>query len=67
MVEAQVEHSPEASALVNAENKTMSYRELNQEANKLAHYLRHVGNARGALIGICIERSFEMVISVLGT
>ncbi len=63
--EMQVERTPEAIALV-FEEQQLTYRELNQRANQLAHYLRAQGVGPDTLVGICIERSLEMVIGLLG-
>ncbi|MCY1044450.1 amino acid adenylation domain-containing protein [Corallococcus sp. bb12-1] len=64
--EAQVERTPDAPALV-FQGRVMSYRTLNAEANRLAHHLRSLGIGPGALVGLCLQRSFEMIIGVLGT
>ena len=48
------------------EGKQLTYRELNRRANQLAHYLRRLGIGPEKLVGICIERSIEMVIGLLG-
>jgi len=65
LFEAQVERTPDAVALV-FENKQLSYRELNQRANQLAHHLINLGVKPETLVGICIERSLEMVVGLLG-
>lgn len=44
----------------------MTYRELNEQSNQLAHYLRSRGIGKESLVPICIERSFEMIVGVLG-
>ena len=44
----------------------MTYGELNQRANKLAHYLRSLGVGPEVRVGICFERSHEMLVAVLG-
>ena len=44
----------------------MTYRELNSRANQLAHYLRELGVGPETLVGLCVERSLEMVIGLLG-
>ncbi|HHO59356.1 MAG TPA: hypothetical protein ENJ64_03870, partial [Thiotrichales bacterium] len=61
--EAQVERSPQAVALeMNA--LTFSYRELDERANQLAHYLRDNGVNAGSLVGVFMQRSPEMVIAL---
>lgn len=65
LFEAQVERSPEAIAVV-FEDEQVSYRELNRRANQLAHHLRTLGVGPEALVGICIERSVEMVVGLFG-
>lgn len=62
---AQVERSPDAIAVV-FENQQLTYRELNQRANQLAHHLRSLGVKPEVLVGICVERSLEMVVGILG-
>ena len=63
--EAQVERRPDAVAVV-FEDKQLTYRELNQQANKIAHYLRKLGVRPEIQVGICMERSVEMVVGLLG-
>jgi len=58
--------NPEQPALIFAD-KSLSYRELNEAANQLAHYLRSQGVGPETLVGLCFERSFDMVISLLAT
>jgi amino acid adenylation domain-containing protein len=65
LFEAQVERTPEAIALAFGEQR-LSYAELNQRANQLGHYLRGKGVRAEVLVGICMERSLEMVVGVLG-
>ncbi|HEV7236347.1 MAG TPA: amino acid adenylation domain-containing protein, partial [Ktedonobacteraceae bacterium] len=65
MFESQVERTPEACALVFGEQE-MSYRELNRRANRLAHHLRHLGVGPEVLVGLCLERSSDMVVGLLG-
>ena len=65
LFEAQVDRTPDAIA-VQFEGKQLTYRELNSRANQLAHYLRRLGIGPEKLVGICIERSIEMVIGLLG-
>jgi amino acid adenylation domain-containing protein len=64
LFEQQVEHTPDAIALI-FENQKLTYRELNQRANKVAHYLKTLGVKPDVLVGICMERSLEMVIGIL--
>ncbi|ACC81529.1 hybrid non-ribosomal peptide synthetase/type I polyketide synthase [Nostoc punctiforme] len=63
--EMQVERTPDAVALV-FENQQLTYRELNQQANHLAHYLRTLGIRVDVLVGLCVERSLEMLVGLLG-
>ncbi len=65
LFEQQVERTPEAIAIV-FEDKQLTYRQLNNQANQLAHYLRKLGIRREILVGICIERSIEMIVGLLG-
>ncbi len=65
LFEAQVARTPEAIALV-FEDQQLSYQALNRKANQLAHYLQTLGIKPDTLVGLCIERSFEMVIGILG-
>ncbi|MEH2412352.1 non-ribosomal peptide synthetase [Nostoc sp.] len=65
LFEAQVESTPDAVAVV-FQNEQLTYRELNSRANQLAHYLRSLGVKTNELIGICLDRSLEMVVGVLG-
>ncbi|MEH2088948.1 amino acid adenylation domain-containing protein [Nostoc sp.] len=64
LFEQQVERTPDAIALI-FENQKLTYRELNQRANKIAHYLKTLDAKPDVLIGICMERSLEMVIGIL--
>ncbi|MBV9614796.1 MAG: amino acid adenylation domain-containing protein, partial [Ktedonobacteraceae bacterium] len=65
LVELQATATPEAPA-VTMQNQQLSYRELNQRANQLAHHLRTCGVGPDTLVGICLERSLDMVIGLLG-
>ncbi|MBC9915636.1 non-ribosomal peptide synthetase [Chitinophaga varians] len=62
---AQVALTPEATAVVAGED-SLTYRELNTRANQLAHYLRSQGVQADTLVPICIERSVEMIVGILG-
>ncbi|GAK56428.1 amino acid adenylation domain protein [Candidatus Vecturithrix granuli] len=65
LVEAQARRTPNATALI-FEEQQLTYHELNAKANQLAHYLRKFGVGSEVLVGISVERSFEMVIGLLG-
>nr|VFJ54101.1 MAG: amino acid adenylation domain-containing protein/thioester reductase domain-containing protein [Candidatus Kentron sp. FM] len=65
LFEARAETTPQAVAVV-FEDQSLTYAALNQKANGLAHYLQTLGVKPGVLVGICIERSLEMVIGLLG-
>ncbi len=60
----QVERIPNAIAVV-YEQQSLSYRNLNSRANQLAHYLQASSIGPGTLVGICLERSLDMIISIL--
>lgn len=62
---AQATKTPDAVAVV-CGNEQITYQELERRANQLAHYLQQLGVAPEILVGICIERSIEMVVGVLG-
>src|SRR5262249_51178208 len=64
LCEARVEKTPEATAVV-FEDASLSYAELNRRSNRLAHYLRGLGVGPDARVGICVERSFEMIVGLL--
>jgi amino acid adenylation domain-containing protein len=63
-IEAQVDRSPNAVAVV-FEGQTLSYRELDNQANALAHQLRAVGVAPGRRVGVFLERAPRMVVAML--
>src|SRR5207237_6521713 len=65
LFEAQVERASDAVALV-FENEYLTYRELNRRANQLAHRLQRLGVGPEVMVGLCMDRSFEMVVSLLG-
>ncbi|PSM49079.1 amino acid adenylation protein [Chroococcidiopsis sp. CCALA 051] len=65
LVELQVLKTPDAVAVV-FENQQLTYRELNERANQLAHYLQALGVKPEVLVGICVDRSLEMIIGLLG-
>jgi amino acid adenylation domain-containing protein len=65
LFEAQVDRTPDAIAVAAADG-SLSYRELNARANRLAHRLRELGVAPDARVGICVERSTAMLVGILG-
>jgi amino acid adenylation domain-containing protein len=66
LFEAQVEQTPEAVALVFGED-TLTYEELNNRANHLAHYLcQQYGVGPEVCVGLCMDRSLDMVVGILG-
>jgi len=65
LFESQVEQTPDAIAVV-FEEQQLTYQELNDRANQLAHYLQGLGVQPEVLVGLCIERSLDMVIAMLG-
>ena len=65
LFETQVKQTPDAVAAV-FEEQQLTYRELNARANQLAHHLRRHGVGPEVLVGICVERSLEMLVGLLG-
>jgi len=64
LFEAQVERSPDVEAVV-FEDQRLSYRDLNTRANRLAFRLRRLGVGPEVMVGICLERSLDMVLGLL--
>lgn len=64
LFEEQVEKTPDNIAVV-FENQKLTYRELNERANSLANYLRSQKIGRNDIVGIMVNRSLEMIISIL--
>jgi amino acid adenylation domain-containing protein len=64
LIEAQVRNSPEAVA-VTCGRQTLTYRELNVRANQLAAHLRSFGAGPDKLVGVCLERSTDLVVALL--
>lgn len=62
--EAQVERTPDAVAVVLADQQ-LTYRQLNQQSNQLAHGLQQLGVGPDVLVGIYVERSIEMIVGLL--
>ena len=67
LVEAQVERTPEAVAVLfdGQSSDSLTWRELNERANQLAHYLQSLGVGPDCMVGLCVDRSLEMVVAVL--
>ena len=65
LIEAQVERTPDKLA-IEFEQEHLTYAELNDQANRLAHYLLALGVGPDVLVGICVERSLEMMVGILG-
>ncbi len=65
LFEKQVQAAPERLALV-CEQGNLTYREVNRRANQLAHYLQKQGVGPELCVGVCMERSWEMVVALLG-
>jgi len=65
LFQEQVEQNPSNLAVV-FEGQSLTYQELNSKANQLAHYLIEQGVQAETLVGICVERSLELVIGLLG-
>ena len=65
LFEQQVERTPDVVAL-GCESQALTYRELNARANRLAHYLRRQGIGPDVCVGLCLHRSLEMVVGILG-
>lgn len=65
LFEKQVEKAPNSIAL-NFQDLSLTYQELNQKANQLAHYLNKLDIKAEDKIGICLPRSLEMIIAIIG-
>ncbi|NER94970.1 MAG: amino acid adenylation domain-containing protein [Symploca sp. SIO1B1] len=66
LFESQVEKTPDAIAVIFGEEK-LTYSQLNNKANQLAHYLQKLGVKPESHLGICVKRSLSMAIAILGT
>ncbi|MEH1820713.1 MAG: amino acid adenylation domain-containing protein [Nostoc sp.] len=64
LFEAQVEKTPSNIAVI-FENQKLTYQELNEQANQLAHYLQKLGVKPEVIVGVCMKRSPEMLIALL--
>ncbi len=65
LIEDQTEKNPNSVAVIFQEQQ-LTYQQLNQKANQLAHYLKTLGAGAQLLVGVCVERSLEMLITLLG-
>lgn len=65
LFEEQVERTPKAVAVI-FEDQHLTYQQLNRRANQLAHYLQKLGVGPDVLVGLCVERSLDMVVGLLG-
>ncbi len=65
LFEAQVEANPQAVA-VTMEGESLTYQELNQRSNQLAHYLQQLGVGEEELVGLCAARSLDTIVGMLG-
>ncbi|XKK29621.1 AMP-binding protein [Bacillus sp. AC79A.1] len=65
LFEEQVNRTPDALAVVD-EKQQLTYRELNERANQLAHHLQKCGIGTESLVGLCFDRSVEMVVGLMG-
>src|SRR3569833_1501182 len=64
LFEAQVERTPNAIAVAFG-NQSLTYQELNYRANRLAHYLKKYSVGPDVLVGICLDRSPELIVGLL--
>ena len=65
LFEAQVERTPERTALVDPEGVRLSYRELNERADRLAHHLRALGLGPERLAGVLMDRTADLIVALL--
>ncbi|MBE9120378.1 amino acid adenylation domain-containing protein [Tychonema sp. LEGE 07199] len=65
LFEEQAHRTPDSIAVV-FENQKITYRELNDRANQLAHHLQNLGVEPEAIVGICVDRSLETILGMLG-
>src|SRR5579885_1001744 len=65
LIEAQVARTPDAVAVL-LEEEQLTYRQLNERANQVAHYLHRLEVGPEVVVGVCMSRSLEMIIGLLG-
>ncbi|MCP4990325.1 MAG: amino acid adenylation domain-containing protein [Colwellia sp.] len=65
LFENQAAQKPDQIAIM-YEGQHLTYRELNEKANQLAYYIRHLGIVPDDPVGICMDRSFDMLVSIIG-
>ncbi len=65
MIEAQAQRTPGIIA-IEQDGQSLTYRELDARANQLAHYLRRRGVGPGMVVGLCVERSPQLILGMLG-
>ena len=65
LIEEQVEQTPNDTAVV-FENQRLTFKELNERSNQLAHFLIEQGVRVDSLVGLCVERSIDMIVAMLG-
>ncbi|HMD43723.1 MAG TPA: AMP-binding protein, partial [Candidatus Acidoferrum sp.] len=65
LLQEQARRTPKAIAM-EFQGRSLSYAELDARSNQLAHFLRHRGVRAEQLVGVCVERSLEMVVALLG-
>ncbi len=64
LIEARAAQTPDATALIFGEQR-LTYRQMDQRANQLAHLLRSLGIGPGNLVGLCLERSLDLILGML--
>jgi amino acid adenylation domain-containing protein/non-ribosomal peptide synthase protein (TIGR01720 family) len=66
LITRQAQRNPQSVAVISG-GRELTYRELDERANQLAHYLRERGVGVESRVGVCLERSIELVVALLGT
>ncbi|MCP4511115.1 MAG: AMP-binding protein, partial [Fuerstiella sp.] len=65
LIEQRTADQPDATAIY-FRDEVVSYRELNERANRIAHYLNEQGADTGDIVGVCLNRSVDLVATLLG-